>query len=711
MLYKIRINNHVFLVKKDLSILEACAHIGIVIPRFCYHKDLSIAGNCRMCLVEIKASNKLVAACAFPISNEMEVYTNTPKVMKARQNIIQFLLTNHPLDCPICDQGGECDLQDQAKIYGNPFSVNFHIKRSVSDKTFHPYITTYMNRCIHCTRCVRYGKEIAGQNFVGTITRGNSTEIGPYFEQLNKNKYVNNILTKNDYKSGHFKMQQKKTSLVFYSIIDAIFATELCPVGALLPEPDAFPYRPWECEKLSLTIDLSDSTGSNINVWIQNDVVVYVGGAENYNINGSYCTDKMRFLINETIYKNRCTSSIRYDSNGKSVGKVFLESVHMTKYPTSIIFHVLPTLDANFLASLKNREFTRKDTRIRTSYLNRKPYFSNLYLSNTYNKISKINDKNISTYIILGCSLALEAAVLNKRLRTQSLVNKMFMISGGIGSDLMFNKTDNYNCPTFYLNISINNFVLLIEGKHKYSKFIIETNSPLFIFGDAFLKRFTDSTVVLNHILKYISTASFIKINSACNSEAFDFYNIKAFMPSDVVKNKKNSYFNIIIDGEKNKGLMKILKTDRLLGAEYNNISCIGRIFLQTNKLTFKINKRFLVNSTISPRAVPYEHFERSMFINLEGRPQFIRKMIDTFSLNLSDELCLFFTLNFFNQETPDTKIRNKFNVFLDELSQFPNKFESLSYLKCTELCKKKVSINSLTRFSPLPIKLPKTFI
>jgi len=210
---KLKINNFEFFMKSDISVLEACKYAGIHVPRFCYHEKLSIAGNCRMCLVEIEKSPKPVASCAAPVTPNMSVFTNTPLVKKSRENILEALLLNHPLDCPICDQGGECDLQDQAKVFGGDFSRFYINKRGVEDKNCGFLIKTIMNRCIHCTRCVRFGTEIAGIETLGTLNRGKDTEIGTYISQIFKSEISGNVI-------------------------------DLCPVGALTSKPYAFKARP-----------------------------------------------------------------------------------------------------------------------------------------------------------------------------------------------------------------------------------------------------------------------------------------------------------------------------------------------------------------------------------------------------------------------------------------------------------------------------------
>jgi len=226
------INGVEVLVDKNSTVLQACESIGIEIPRFCFHERLSVAGNCRMCLVEVEKSPKPQASCALPVMNNMKIFTDTPLVKKAREAVLEFLLINHPLDCPICDQGGECDLQDQAMIYGSDSSRFYEYKRGVENKNIGPLVKMIMTRCIHCTRCVRFMSEVAGLGDFGTTGRGNSTEIGTYIE-----KNLNSELSGN--------------------IVD------LCPVGALTSKPYAFKARPWELTSFD-TLDISDGLGCNI---------------------------------------------------------------------------------------------------------------------------------------------------------------------------------------------------------------------------------------------------------------------------------------------------------------------------------------------------------------------------------------------------------------------------------------------------------------
>jgi NADH dehydrogenase/NADH:ubiquinone oxidoreductase subunit G len=206
---EITINNKKYSFEKNITVLQACEQANITVPRFCYHEKLSVAGSCRMCLVELEKSPKPIASCAMPIAPNMVIYTDTPLVKKAQESVLELLLINHPLDCPICDQGGECDLQDITLNYGSDRSRFFEKKRGVEDKECGPIIKTIMTRCIHCTRCIRFLNELAGLESLGSLGRGEIMEIGTYF-----NKYIKTELSGN--------------------------LVDLCPVGALTSKPYAF---------------------------------------------------------------------------------------------------------------------------------------------------------------------------------------------------------------------------------------------------------------------------------------------------------------------------------------------------------------------------------------------------------------------------------------------------------------------------------------
>jgi NADH-quinone oxidoreductase subunit G len=261
---KLTINGIETEVEQGTSIIQAADQIGVEIPRFCYHDKLSVPANCRMCLVEVKGGPpKPVASCAMACAEGMEVETDSEMVHRARKSVMEFLLINHPLDCPICDQGGECDLQDQAVGYGYDRSRYSEAKRAVHDKELGPLVKTVMTRCIQCTRCIRFGEEIAGVDSLGLMNRGEDVEIGTYVEKAVASELSGNLI-------------------------------DVCPVGALTSKPYAFIARPWELKKTE-TIDVLDAVGSNIRVDTRGRAIMRIVPRLNEDVNEEWISDKARF--------------------------------------------------------------------------------------------------------------------------------------------------------------------------------------------------------------------------------------------------------------------------------------------------------------------------------------------------------------------------------------------------------------------------------
>jgi len=253
-------------VPNGATVLQACELAGKEVPRFCYHERLSIAGNCRMCLVEVAPGPpKPQAGCAMPTQEGQVIRTDSPMVKAAREGVMEFLLINHPLDCPICDQGGECDLQDQAMAYGRGASRYDENKRAVTEKYMGPLIKTVMTRCIHCTRCVRFSEEIAGVDEIGALYRGEAMQITTYLERAAKHEMSANVI-------------------------------DLCPVGALTSRPYAFEARPWELKK-TLSIDVSDAIGANIRLDSRGREVLRILPRINDDVNEEWISDKARFQV------------------------------------------------------------------------------------------------------------------------------------------------------------------------------------------------------------------------------------------------------------------------------------------------------------------------------------------------------------------------------------------------------------------------------
>nr|WP_310524117.1 NADH-quinone oxidoreductase subunit NuoG [Polymorphobacter sp.] len=279
-------------VPAGATVLQACEAAGAEIPRFCYHERLSIAGNCRMCLVEMEKAPKPVASCAMPAADGQVVFTTTPKVKKAREGVMEFLLINHPLDCPICDQGGECDLQDQSLAYGKGFTRYQENKRAVTEKHMGPLVKTIMTRCIHCTRCIRFAEEVAGVEEIGAVGRGENMQITSYLEKA-------------------------VTSEVSGNIID------LCPVGALTSKPYAFQARPWELKKTD-GIDVMDALGSNIVIGSRGPAVMRVTPRINDDVNEEWLSDKGRFAHDGLSERRLDRPYVRRD--GKLVAASWVEA-------------------------------------------------------------------------------------------------------------------------------------------------------------------------------------------------------------------------------------------------------------------------------------------------------------------------------------------------------------------------------------------------
>uniref|UniRef100_A0A5F4W206 NADH-ubiquinone oxidoreductase 75 kDa subunit, mitochondrial n=1 Tax=Callithrix jacchus TaxID=9483 RepID=A0A5F4W206_CALJA len=282
-LIEVFVDGQSVMVEPGTTVLQACEKVGMQIPRFCYHERLSVAGNCRMCLVEIEKAPKVVAACAMPVMKGWNILTNSEKSKKAREGVMEFLLANHPLDCPICDQGGECDLQDQSMMFGNDRSRFLEGKRAVEDKNIGPLVKTIMTRCIQCTRCIRFASEIAGVDDLGTTGRGNDMQVGTYIEKMFMSELSGNII-------------------------------DICPVGALTSKPYAFTARPWETRKTE-SIDVMDAVGSNIVVSTRTGEVMRILPRMHEDINEEWISDKTRFAY-DGLKRQRLTQPMVRNEKG-----------------------------------------------------------------------------------------------------------------------------------------------------------------------------------------------------------------------------------------------------------------------------------------------------------------------------------------------------------------------------------------------------------
>ena len=453
MTFFVNIDNQSIEVNPNTSILQACEIAGVIIPRFCYHERLSVAGNCRMCLVEVDKMPKLQASCAVPVLPNMIIKTNTFAVRKAREGVLEFLLINHPLDCPICDQGGECDLQDQSLVYGGDRSRFKEFKRAVEDKNCGPLIKTVMTRCIHCTRCVRFVNEVVGLPDLGTSGRGNSIEISSYVSKLFSSELSGNII-------------------------------DLCPVGALTSKPYAFLSRPWEL-KSTESIDLFDSIHSNIRIDTRGYDIMRVLPRLNESINEEWISDKVRFSF-DGFSVQRLTVPLAKNEKGifnpikwSEAIDIISKKIHSSK-PNSLGFSVGPLCDLDSLETLKQLRLHFNAAVISKS--------SQSFLDVDYSINYKFNTllQNIrrsDVCLLIGINPKIDAVLLNYHLRKRFLAGN-FKIAY-IGSSL------NLTFPSLHLGTSLNTLISFLEGKHPFCKLLRRANTPMIIVGSSFSENLT----------------------------------------------------------------------------------------------------------------------------------------------------------------------------------------------------------------------------
>lgn len=436
---------------KDFTLIQLCENVNIFLPRFCYHSELSIAGNCRMCLVEISNSNKPVVACATSLTEGLVVKTNTILIKIIRESILEFLLINHPLDCPICDQGGECDLQDLLVVYGSDRGRFKESKRSVLDKEFGVMIKTIMTRCIHCTRCVRFSSELLGQPYLGAFGRGDSTEIGTYIKRVVDGNLVGNLI-------------------------------DLCPVGAITSKPYAFRARPWELCKTE-TIDILDSLCSSIRVDTKHNLILRVIPSINPKINDCWITDKIRFSY-DSVTNQRLLSPLVLDNESNVVGQswehaFFKVKEVLTQKSNYRGVYVFTGYLLDIFTSYSAYYFFSKLGFIKLNIYNINSYnkndFRNNYIFNT--QLREIYNYNL--FLITSLSLNEEFPLISLKLRKLNLLNRKNIKINYIG-----NNFDNSLNNILHLGLTDELNTMIYIGKSFFSKTIINNISLYIISGD-----------------------------------------------------------------------------------------------------------------------------------------------------------------------------------------------------------------------------------
>jgi NADH-quinone oxidoreductase subunit G len=448
---KLTINGHEVEVEQGLTVLQACEQAGIEIPRFCYHERLSITGNCRMCLVAMERSPKPIASCAMPAADGMVIHTDTPEVEKARKGVMEFLLINHPLDCPICDQGGECDLQDQAMGYGLDHSRFQENKRAVPQKYMGPLIKTFMTRCIHCTRCIRFATEVAGVPELGATGRGEDMEVGTFVGKALSSELSGNLI-------------------------------DLCPVGALTSAPYAFHARSWELRKTE-SVDVMDAVGSNIRLDARGPEVLRVLPRSNDEVNEEWISDKSRFAIDGLRRQRLDRPYVRRDGrlHPATWGEAFaaiadrLGGVDGTRIAAlagdyadaESMFALKHLLTALGSPNLDCRQDGAKlDAGVRASYL----------FNTTIAGIERAD-----ACLLIGTNPRREAAVLNARLRKRHL-------AGGFSIGLI-GETADLTYAYGHLGAGPETLQELVAGRQPFADVLDKAETPMLVLGMGALAR------------------------------------------------------------------------------------------------------------------------------------------------------------------------------------------------------------------------------
>jgi len=596
----VQVNNSNYLVNPNLSIIESCKFIGIILPRFCYHEKLSVAANCRMCLVEIDKISKPITACsAFFLANAI-VYTNTPLLKKARENVIEALLLNHPLDCPICDQAGECDLQDQVTQFGSSQSRIYAQKKQVtSNKNCGPVVKTIMTRCIHCTRCIRFSTEIAGVEILGTLNRGGSTEIGTYITKLFHSEISGNVI-------------------------------DLCPVGALTANFYSFELRPWELYAVQ-TIDLSDSFGSNIYIYyngfenktVENSTVVKsffdlynepnfqtrsvarVLPKINEDINGNWISDRARFSF-DSLKQNRLHKEIQPLEYSKKLAlsniKQSINSFEiLTKF--SAAFFIDENVDLETLTVLT--KLKQKHSKVGLFSVDKPINLFNYHVFWSFDKVSRLNS-NVRYCFLFASNIKTESIILSTKLKSKSLNNQINFIGMGL-----FSNQNSFSIS--FINLTLYNIFNFIEGKDSnYSKSVISNISSVFCFGESFISRSNSSySLILNELQLRYPNSIFYQVNKKSNTSSFNFTNIRQLTNRSLERFTNKFFYNLDLNLQINTLLSRLYykpinKKQSAIIYWFNSHNPMENIFFENIHL---------IPSLASIESV-------GTYINLEERPQ-----------------------------------------------------------------------------------------
>ncbi len=449
---KLTINGLQVEVADGTSVLQACEQIGIEIPRFCYHEKLTIAGSCRMCLVQVEKMPRLMPSCALPCANGMVVHTDTPEVQKARQSVMEMLLINHPLDCPVCDQGGACDLQDLAFAYGHDRCRTTEERRKVSDKDLGPLVKTVMTRCIHCTRCIRFMDEIAGSPELAAIYRGEKMEIAPLKEGMLRSELSGNLV-------------------------------DVCPVGALTAKPTAFQSRPWELKHTD-SIDVMDAVGSNIRIATRGEAVMQIVPRRHDGVNEMWIADKTRFA-HDGLRRQRLDRPYIRDEDGRLQAATWDQAISVVAArlkdapPARVAALVGDLVDCEgvfaFKKLLDKNDIVHRDCR--QDGANYDCGARAAYVMNS--GIAGIEKADV--ILLIGTDPRIEAPMVNARIIKRHRKGGLTVGMVGAAADLGY--------PVSVVGVSPVDLRDLVEGKNVFAKVLENARNPMLILGAGALAR------------------------------------------------------------------------------------------------------------------------------------------------------------------------------------------------------------------------------
>ena len=618
---KITINGKEIEFEKGMTVLQTCELADVEIPRFCYHEKLSIAGNCRMCLVEMEKSPKPIASCAIPAAEGMNIKTNTAFVEKARKGVMEFLLANHPLDCPVCDQGGECDLQDQSMYYGVDKSRFVENKRQVKEKYMGPLIKTQMTRCIHCTRCIRFATEVAGVPEIGATGRGENMEITTYLEKAMESELSANVI-------------------------------DLCPVGALTSKPYAFEARPWELKKTE-SIDVMDAVGSNIRIDTYNWEVKRILPRLNNEINEEWISDKTRYSCDGLLKQRLDIPYIKKDNKLKKSSwdeaiELILNKIKSIQ-PDEIGGHIGDMINLeNALAFKKlfkvlnsnNLEFREKKLYINST--NKINYIFN-------SSINGIEDSDL--ILLIGTNPRHEATMLNARIRKTFVQKGIPIFSIGNPGDLTYDYT--------IIGNKTDDIKKILNKENEFSQKLLSAKKPIVIIGESALE--------LNSG-KYIfeEIKSFLKNNNFINKD----WNALNFLPQNASTVGLIDLKVLSEENEKNYSFFEKLNNNK-----FKLLYLLG-----SDNLEIKKNNEFIIyqgshgdrGAEIADVVLPSAAYteQNGLYENLEGRVQECKKA----SYSIGEALEDWKIFNLIINKLGKTENLSNFNLLRKEvLNSMPN--------------------------------------